>query len=389
MAANLLDQINKYVGTNHLDFSSVIFTLWFKGYYRELIDMGSSVELDVSSKSNLLAKAAIGCAHIRFGDVSTGETITQNCIENGVDKKLIYGMLKHDFELLKNESLGLTKKYSIEDGELSQPESDSNCVSFELQDSHIEHLKGNEVQLHSPIKYSEKSTFGLNIRYRKSSNSDLKVINQIFESGDYSNDWTPQFKSLKRYYNKLVAVGIKTLIIDGGSNIGVSPLYFNYKFPCADVLAIEPDQDNCDLIRVNCSQRPIYLFQGGLSSGVKVMCLSDPGDGEWAYRLEEINDQNAEAVKCAGVNDFLSLLTFNEHKLLIVKIDIEGGESEFLSNNLEWVAGVALIIIELHDWMLPEYRTSRPIQKLLSKFDFDLCIQGENLFCYNRALLNV
>ena len=37
----------------------------------------------------------------------------------------------------------------------------------------------------------------------------------------------------------------------------------------------------------------------------------------------------------------------------LIKIDIEGGESELFEKNIEWIEKFPLIIIELHDWMLP------------------------------------
>jgi hypothetical protein len=47
----------------------------------------------------------------------------------------------------------------------------------------------------------------------------------------------------------------------------------------------------------------------------------------------------------------------------------------------------ALIIIELHDWMLPMQGSSKPFFKAISNLDFEILQKGENLFFFNRALL--
>ena len=70
-----------------------------------------------------------------------------------------------------------------------------------------------------------------------------------------------------------------------------------------------------------------------------------------------------------------------------MKIDIEGGESQLFSANTEWMNEFALIIIELHDWMLPMQGSSKPFFKAISNLDFEILQKGENLFFFNRALL--
>ncbi|WP_342353833.1 hypothetical protein [Methylobacterium dankookense] len=51
--------------------------------------------------------------------------------------------------------------------------------------------------------------------------------------------------------------------------------------------------------------------------------------------------------------------------LLLVKIDIEGFESELFASNTEWVDKAFAIIIEIHDDRLPGQHSSRAMQRAL------------------------
>ena len=72
----------------------------------------------------------------------------------------------------------------------------------------------------------------------------------------------------------------------------------------------------------------------------------------------------------------------------ICKVDIEGGEEFLFSKNTEWVARFPVIIVELHDWMLPWQRNSRNFLKRIANLDFDIIWRGENMFCFNYNLLH-
>jgi hypothetical protein len=55
-----------------------------------------------------------------------------------------------------------------------------------------------------------------------------------------------------------------------------------------------------------------------------------------------------------------SLLSLNADATpFIVKIDIEGFEDDLFSRNTDWVDLFPVLIIELHDWMLPGARVTQ------------------------------
>ena len=78
--------------------------------------------------------------------------------------------------------------------------------------------------------------------------------------------------------------------------------------------------------------------------------------------------------------DNFRLLARGEGAPFIVKIDIEGFEAELFSRNLEWLDRFYVLIIELHDWMLPRQRSSQSFLRAIGALDRDFLYAGENVF---------
>jgi len=74
------------------------------------------------------------------------------------------------------------------------------------------------------------------------------------------------------------------------------------------------------------------------------------------------------------------------HFPFIAKIDIEGAEAELFSRNLDWVAATPLIIIELHDWLMPKQGTARSFLKCVAAQDRDFVYFGENVLSLRNQL---
>ena len=64
----------------------------------------------------------------------------------------------------------------------------------------------------------------------------------------------------------------------------------------------------------------------------------------------------------------------------IVKLDVEGAEKDVFSGNTEWVARTPLIIVELHDWLMPRQGGATPFLRCISALDRDFVFIGENVF---------
>ena len=77
------------------------------------------------------------------------------------------------------------------------------------------------------------------------------------------------------------------------------------------------------------------------------------------------------------------LKKYKKFKPFIIKIDIEGFENNLFKKNIEWMDKFKIIIIEIHDWMIPSKSISNNLVNSLAKISKknkrDLIIQGENL----------
>ena len=105
------------------------------------------------------------------------------------------------------------------------------------------------------------------------------------------------------------------------------------------------------------------------------MFLQDPGLGEWGFRLASAGEK---AVQTICVDSVMAQLECRGTTPLIMKIDIEGGEEFLFASNTDWISLFPVIIIELHDWMLPWSGSSSNFFRCLANREFDVVHRGEN-----------
>ena len=213
---------------------------------------------------------------------------------------------------------------------------------------------------------------------------DISVLKQIYAQEDYSIVRLTRSDELFRHYESIIKSGKQPLIVDCGANIGFSAAYFAEVFPGAKIVAIEPDVENCNLARRNCNAGNVDIFQAAIASEDKVGVVVDQGLGGWGQRVEE---REGGGVKMISMNSVLTAKSYADCEPFIVKIDIEGFEKDLFSKNTDWVDRFALLIIELHDWMLPRERSSANFLSTISKLDRDFVHLGENAFSISNRLV--
>jgi FkbM family methyltransferase len=217
--------------------------------------------------------------------------------------------------------------------------------------------------------------------YFRKQSSDEGVIKQILVDQQYNLNRSRRVTELLAFVERQQANGLRPLVVDAGANIGVSPIYFIANLPNALVVAIEPDLENFKLLTKNVEGLNVEAIRGAISSTTGCMRVMDPGLGHWAYQTQPMAEviDAPDAVPCVTINDI-----YASHRStcfpFLVKIDIEGGEGDLFSSNTEWVARTPIIIIELHDWLLPRGGRSRPFLQCISKLDRDFVSFGEDVF---------
>jgi FkbM family methyltransferase len=215
--------------------------------------------------------------------------------------------------------------------------------------------------------------------FRNHSVGDKGVIQQIFVNRDYDLSQLARAKDISAEYTRIVNAAHAPLIIDCGANIGASPIWFARVFPKAQVFALEPERHNYEILERNCRGYPnIAHKQAAISCIDEMAYLEDPGQGDWGFRTTSSPATNGIPVPAYSIESIEKL--FPEAELLLVKIDIEGGEARLFEKNLSWVERAMVIIIELHDWLLPGTANSRNCLQALSGFNRDFVHIRENVF---------
>ncbi len=224
--------------------------------------------------------------------------------------------------------------------------------------------------------------------YYRQNRSDEVVIKQTFIDHQYELSRLKRGAELIGYLQRRQSAGERPLIVDAGANIGTSCVYFAATFANASVVAIEPDEQNFKLLAKNMEGMDVELVRAAIASSAGRARISDPGEGPCGYRTELI------AADAAGM-DTVSRVTINQiyesHPPpffpFIAKIDIEGAELDLFSANTDWVARTPLVIVELHDWLLPKGRTSQSFLRCISQLDRDFVYIGENVFSIANDLV--
>jgi FkbM family methyltransferase len=221
--------------------------------------------------------------------------------------------------------------------------------------------------------------------FRSNHSSDRNVIRQIFIDRDYSLSHFKQTQSLKRFASSAGTLKKNLLVIDAGANIGASAIYFTQLDSRIHVCAIEPEPSNFNLLERNCAGMPVSSFQAALSAEREELWISDPGLSHWGYRVGPGGGHSK--VSAFSVLDILENFPADKYLPAICKIDIEGGEQRLFSRNDAWLDLFPLIIIELHDWMLPGTASSGNFLRAIGRRNFDVINFRENLFCFNNNLI--
>lgn len=166
-------------------------------------------------------------------------------------------------------------------------------------------------------------------------------------------------------------------IVDAGSNVGFSALFFAQKFPQAKIYCIEPDPDNySQLLKNTTNYENIRTHQAALWPIDEMLNLNNNHQESASIRVERTNSANVEGISIPKL-----MQQYQIDKIDILKIDIEGAEKELFSNQpADWLSKVDIILIELHDMYIDG--TSRAFFHAIHDRLDKMYIQGENIICY-------
>jgi len=151
-------------------------------------------------------------------------------------------------------------------------------------------------------------------------------------------------------YRPVSSLANVRLIVDCGANIGVTGYYFLHHYPQATLIAIEPDELNCNLCRRNLAPfgRRAIVLRGALWSERRPLRITPDSRalGSWAFRVEPAAPHLAD-VEGLTIPDILHRAGV-EGPIDLLKLDIEGAEQEIFREAPSWLDSVRHIAIELH-----------------------------------------
>lgn len=205
------------------------------------------------------------------------------------------------------------------------------------------------------------------------SESDSEAVRQVFSNLDYDPPVPEVRNKINRRIDTIVASGKTPVIIDAGANIGAATVFFAHIYKRAHVVAIEPDPSNAEMARKNCSSiSNAHVIEAAVGSRTGYVNIMNGISA--AGRITVPSESGCPMITIAD-----ALTTVPNGELVFCKIDIEGFEDNLFSENLEWLDEVSAVMIEPHEWMLPNKKSTRGFQKELSSRNFDLLISNENL----------
>lgn len=170
------------------------------------------------------------------------------------------------------------------------------------------------------------------------------------------------------------------VIVDAGANIGMETIRMRHFHPQARLVAIEPDRNNFDVLRMNVAGLDqVKVLPNGIWSTETGLCVL-PGETNEGFSVRPAQAGEAPDLDAITMNDLLEQVG---GEIDILKMDIEGSEFEVFLRNTEWVDHVKVFIFECPDRDHPG--AAAQMFRALSHLPLDTFISGgENLVLIRR-----
>lgn len=215
------------------------------------------------------------------------------------------------------------------------------------------------------------------LKYIVSSNKEKPAFNTIKNLNVISND-NSEFYILydeifmgKLYYFETEKE--KPFIVDCGSNIGISIMFFKQLYPNSEILGFEPSSHNFELLQKNISNnnlKNITIENKALFN--KISSIKLYGEGTPKGSIDKNNPHNPtnyEVVKTTVLSKYIN------KEVDLLKLDVEGSESLILKelDSKQKLGFIKKIIMEYH-----HFTTQNNLSSLLeilerNNFVYQIC----------------
>jgi FkbM family methyltransferase len=204
--------------------------------------------------------------------------------------------------------------------------------------------------------------------------SDIKTFDRVFLKNAYNLRRLSRWNDIRALYARIES----PLILDLGANIGLMTLSLAKNWPRARIIAVEPDERNFRLLKANVEGLSnITPLEGAVASENGAVQIANPHDEAWALRTERVKSIGHDSIRAYSIRTLMELAP--EAQPFMVKINIEGFESELFSRHTEWIKRFPIIILGLHDYMLPGQASSHNFLRRISVENRDFLPMDENI----------
>jgi FkbM family methyltransferase len=206
----------------------------------------------------------------------------------------------------------------------------------------------------------------------------MGVLRQVFVKREYDLSKYAQFDRIQNKYWSILQSNKQPVIIDAGANIGAASIWFSKQFPRTKIVAVEPDPQNAAICRRNCEGLDnVSVIEAAIGSVSGNVSLRGRDIDKLSHEIQTERKQSGD-ISVQTISGLVAQVGVNA-QLFIAKIDIEGFESDLFAANTEWLREVSVVIIEVHDWMLPGQYSSACFRGAIASVESELVIAGENL----------
>jgi len=140
----------------------------------------------------------------------------------------------------------------------------------------------------------------------------------------------------------------RPIILDLGSNIGLTMAHFACLFPGSRIVGVEMDSGNFDLLQANL--RPFENCHA-VRAAVWVeenQNLPYGGINEQSFSLQDAGTGSGSSLHAPSTTISRLMNDWGLDRIDYLKMDIEGAEEQVFSGDVDWLARVDQIKIELH-----------------------------------------
>ena len=153
------------------------------------------------------------------------------------------------------------------------------------------------------------------------------------------------------------------LIIDGGSNIGLSVIFFKQHYPQSKIIAFEADPNIFKVLKTNIvsfAYDDVHLNNRAIWNSETVLDFALEGaDGG------RINREQEKQLKTNIPVETVRLQNYLKSKVDFLKLDIEGAETDVILDSADYLDNVDNIFVEYHSFVDEKQRIDELLNSLI------------------------